>query len=352
MEQKIHQTLKIKPRILRELKIDSTLTCQRFLKRECYVIPKLAVKFKDTTISSEPLSLKSLRKAKLVKLFKRLKFTNKIDLSEVQASNPKFYSSEFLYIAKKLSNISDLSLYDYRERKTKYIGIMTSWPKYMKRLSSFSYEILMEGMDSYLSNPDPIAVDVLVAQLSKQVSFPTDFLRYTPRLKTLKVNFPFFQHNPCLDRMWRFEKYPASLQRICFYQANCRTEDLPNSSSLARFGKLRDLQIYPVNDSYTELTKSVRDLISQVTPQLEALSINFVEWFGIDSSVLSAFKRLVNLKRVKLRLSLFKHSNNLQILESLEDCPLEDFHLRVHIKSDADVDMITNFVKKKKSLKS
>jgi len=336
----------IKPYILKKLKIDSTLSSQNYRKKGHRIVPTLIVGYSDT-IYAESVHMKNLRKAKLLEVFKRVKFTRNVDLSESLIARHRIYSPGMLYVAKRLVNISTLSVYDYRERRDVHMGLVACWPKYMKNLEFLNYKIWMEIQNSAPAHSNH---QLVAGYDPKKRNFGIDFLRYAPRLKRIQVTSPYYQFSPCLDNIWMFKKYPSSIEKISLCHANYST-DKTLEASLCHLKKLRDLEISLVDHASIKLMTSVCEMISQL-PQLLALTLNFVEGFEINASVFEALRGLVHLEKVKLTWPLLKHNVNLEILQSLKDCPLKNLSLRAVIKSDEDVALITNFLKKRKSLES
>jgi len=94
------------------------------------------------------------------------------------------------------------------------------------------------------------------------------------------------------------------------------------------------------------------ELLPQV-PQIEALHIDFIANFVISNSVREALKSLTKLKKVWFSVSCEYLKENLEVLEFLEDCPLENLDFRVLIsKNESIISGISDFLLKKKDLKT
>jgi len=337
----------IKPLLKRETRINSPFVYRNFIKKGYRTLPKLTLRFEDNDAET-PQDQRISKKAKLLRLFKEIKFTRNLDLNRFLVSGLHFYFATCLYIAKRMAQTSCLSVFDVKIPETNYKGFVTPWPKYMKRLKSLFYDI-----DVDLSNPKmSILVDEdsasYIAELPKNVKLCVDYMRYLPKLEIFKVNFPGTDYSSALDSLWRFEKYPVSIKKISFNYAKCRYR--PLETSLAHLKNLKNLKIGLSDHNCVETIKSLFELLLQA-PQLEALALNFK--VSLDVVDVLPLKKLDKLKKVKLRIISGKDDTLKAILESFEECSLEEFHLDVKMtaKSDQEKDtsVIKDFINRKKN---
>ena len=317
----------------REISIDSKFTFHNFLKKGPRTFSILTLKSKDESYS-RALGIRDPESKTLLKLFKKLKFARKVDLGSLHLVKPSPSFSAFLCIAKRISYVKVLSIYDCRRKQVNYEGLFTTWPKYLKHLKSLCFQIKIEQTGGFLSQS--------TSKIPKMILFPTDFLRFLPRFEEIKIVFPFFEHLSQMDRICQFEKYPTSIRKISLYHPGVY------NPTIGHLKRLKSLETVLISAASLKLMRTTGNLISQVPTQLQALSLNLRGEFAGDDSIYTEIRRLVNLKKVKLELS----SGSLQILESLEECLLECLSLRVHIQAGQDISFVKDLIlKKRKSLK-
>lgn len=328
----------MKPLFPHKILLDSELSYQRFRKYGHHILPNLI--FTPDMDIRKPRPKPILSKSKLLKVFKASKISKKVHLNELILRSRRTHFSAFLYIAKKLSKISFLSIRDLKICKSQYKGIFTTWPKYLNQLKTLSYDIWIES-------PNHLGIE-----LPDKIQFGTDFLRYTRKLEALKIILPKTQYSSYMNDLWRFERFPKSLKKLSISNANFG--ESPLHSSLACLKNLKSLRIDLHQNSSIMTMKSVNQLLCDITCELEALTVLFVDDFNIDASICERIKQLTKLKKARFKFSLGKHKDNLKnILESLEeDCPLKYLNLDVVLRSGEDIDLITDFLIKKNDLET
>jgi len=337
----------MKPHFLRGILINSDYAYRSFIKKGFHILPKLTVKSNDRR-AKQPLDFKTLKKAKLLKVIKKTKFVCKLDISNMLIGDKDFYFSASLYIAKRMSKILSLSIDDYMKYKAGYKGAVTLWPKFMKHLKSLEYQVGVEPM-SHTGIGYFLVGSADTTKIPKEIKFMTDFLQYMKKLEKVQINCPALGYSWYLDRLWRFEKYPGSIEKFSIYNAMCSENRV--TASLAHLKKLKDLEIILKRLSPAELTKSVIDLITQVL-QIETLTFYFEKALNLDASVCESIKLLKNLKKIKFEICSIEHENNLKVLQSLENCPLRSVNLKVFLRSYEEIMLIADFLNKKKDIES
>ena len=335
---------KMKPLCFQEFRVHSNSSYRKLLNKGYHILSKLTIEMDDTD-HSEIWKRKVLRKARLLRVFKNTKFVRNLDLSSSRLWNKRLYSPGLLYIAKRISNLSVLSVLDCINPKTECQGLFGFWPKYLKHLKSLDCTFSLQNHNHYWNY---FFYDVNVpTDASKYPKLMTDFLRYAGKLKNLEVNGPSVGTSPLLDNLWHLNKYPASIEKLSLGDVFC--DKIIPKMSLAHFKGLRSFEIEFSRISSVELMKIVADLLSQAT-QLEVLAINFVNNFKIDSSVCVVMKKLIDLKKLKIFVSLTQHPTNVEVLKSLEEIPLKEFDLDILTQTKRDLLPVIKFLEKKKTL--
>jgi len=326
---------KMRPQFWKGFRINSAFSRQNLIKKGFKILPKLAIELR--VLISFSLTRKINEKVNLVKMFKKIKHVKNLDLNQLLLEDRNLYLSAFLYIIKRMSKTLASSVFDYRSSKSNYRGLFTICPKQMKHLKSLQFKFFIESV----LVPNPLTQK----KISKDIKLMTDFLKYLQKLENIQILCPLQVFSTNFDKLWEFEKYPVSIERLALQDINY-SKGIPDTS-LTHLKKLKDLEIILLNSASLELMKFVTELICQVS-QLEALNIRFVDGFEIDASVCEAIKSLTGLKKAKFQLSLLDYENNLKILESLEECPLESLNLKIFFRSNKCISLITNLLKKKK----
>ena len=334
------QSQKIRPYLPKEVRLDIAFTWPNFIKKGHRRLLKLKI---DLYIaSSEVSSKKNAKKALLRKTFQRAKFVRNLDLSQVTLHSRDEFLSIFQYIAKKMSKVSAISIEDSRSIEGNFKGLVTLWPKYMKNLRSLDYEPTVRTLQvagGYVfGNVNPNI-------LPYQIYLMTDYLKYLKKLEEIRVSTISGNRYGYLDNLWIFEIYPKSLKKlsICIPDHSFGKQ----KTSLAHLKRLEELEVnFEVNKS-VEFINSVMSKISQAT-QLETLNLRFPRDFEITGSFCETIKSLTKLQKIKLQLHLRNQKNNLQILNSLRECPLKSLNLKVDMNSCEEVSLISDLLENKK----
>jgi len=327
----------MRPLFYREISIDCKFTHQNFLKKGFQTFSSLVLKCQNAAYPREE-GITDPKNTTLVKLFKKIKLTKKVDLSKLQILKPTPSLSAFLCIIKRISHVRAFSIYDHRGKETNFKGLFATCPRYMKQLKALDSQIKIQSAAGFLDQP---------AKVPKEMLFQSDFLRFVPKFEEMKVIFPFYQYLQQMNRVLQFNKYPVSMRKFSLRHPNCRPGAL--NVSIEHLKELRDLEIVLVSESSFELANSAYNIISKVPAQLQVLRVNFDQGFYIDAAINKAIKRLVYLKKVKLQLSSVGFADNLQILENLKDCPLESLNLAIDFRIDQDILRVKELLSKKKN---
>jgi len=327
----------MKPLYYQKVIIDDKFTYHAFLKKGLRTFSSLALKTKDANYSREnPRDPKS---TKLVRVFKKIKLTRRVDLRQLQILNPTPSFSAFLYIAKRMLYVKVLSIFDSRRKEIRYKGLFTTWPKYMKQLKSLCSEIRIQKAGGFFAYGPQMTL--------KKMTFPSDFLRFLPKLEEARVAFSFFQYCSQMDRVCQFKRYPVSLRRLSIQHPSYNPAVL--NVQIQHLKELRYLEIILFSASILELVESAYSLISQAPVKLQALNVNFGQDFEIDVSIDKAIRRLANLKKAKIQFSSVMFKDNLRILQSFEECPLESLNLKISILDDQEILQVRDLISKKKT---
>jgi len=244
-----------------------------------------------------------------------------------------------------MSNISCLSEYNSIKPEIKSKEQTAPWPRYMKRLRSIDYIVILSPVPPALTKPENLW------KLPKEIKIMTDNVKYLPNLKRIRIECPRFRGSSYLDKLWRFKDYPASIERFKIQYPSYSQDVLPETF-LASLKKLKELDIKMMTRCSAKLMNSVIDLFYQV-PQLESLAFSFGSKLKFRNSVSEAIKSLTRLKKVKLMFSFDANNNNIKLLESFGDFRLTNLDLSVnHIASIEDFTVITEFLKKQVDLET
>jgi len=196
----------------------------------------------------------------VLRLFRKIKLTRKVDLGHLHLISPGPSLSVFLSIVKKTLHVRVLSIYDFRRGEESYKGLFATYPKYIKQLKSLCTEISVQSSGGFLPNR--------IGGMPEKMMFLTDYLRYLPHFEEIKITYPFFQQPLPTNRACHFKKFPSSIRKISIQHP--REQSFVRNPSIEHLKGLKDFEISFMRGSTLGLLKSTYLLIPQVSLQLEA----------------------------------------------------------------------------------
>ena len=253
------------------------------------------------------------RLSKLLKIFKTLKYTRNLDLSNLEVSQGLL--SKTIYFAKQMSNIRALQLSDRHLPRHMTKGVFESWPKYAKRIKTLSYHALEHGTSRGCS------------------LFSNHLLRYQPCIKDLSIR-SLCDADDFLQNYCRHRKSPPILERLSLTLNN---SNLRQRIIASRFpNPLKNLRHFEIkSDSYA--AENAIAFIMKPLPllciDLQSLSLSFGFSPTLEIlSIISRIKLFQSLNRLELRLCAMPVQELRQIEESLSQCSLTHLHLNLELK--------------------
>ena len=336
---------KIKSYIPRNIAINSQHTYKDFIKKRHRLLSNFEFKNYDSGIGVRE-EQKSKMKRYLLKIAKQQKYVGKLDLRRVDISHRGFLFPAMIYFAKRVTNTRRFSLFDRKLEKYHYKGIAEKWPKYIKNMKQLNYAFMYQHYHRF---------SLFNEELPKPFNgpFPTisSFLKFQSKMKNLEL---YLHDQDCkeLNEYLRFENYPAGLEGLALIR--CQAKEIRLNSSLTRFKNLKTLNLDLVLGSTLESVNTLLKLTPQMI-ELENLRLSLPPNVPEGQALSLVFKEMKTLKKLKkvVLISAFTPLKDCEeFLEVIKDCPIRILKIWTLVKSDEEIDKITNLLANFKDLET
>ena len=331
----MEEAKKIKPIIPRNTFMQTGQSYRMFMKKGYKVLPKLEID--KTHMRYDHRYNTDDQAAKILKLFKTLKYVPNLNLSKLLLTTRTFYLPRVLYLIKKMSKAHTTFVYDVKMAEENYKGISDVWLRKAPKLKTLGYAFdYRKKLGSRTINDE---------NTSKNFAAFFHGLKYQSHLKEIYLQVPPGSGS-FSDEFWNFERYPNTLERLSLKQINSY-KPLTNNTSLSHLKNLRHLELTFSSQSSNEFITSVFQSLPLLSSHLQSLSLSWPSNFTPD---LQGIKALNQVKQLKINLAFNELNDFGPLLGAFSDLSLSHLSLTAQIKSEELLVPISTFLENFKNL--